>query len=142
MCYRAGMSYSKLVESGYMSRNNFNCAETMLNAANEHYGLGLDGKALRVACGFGGGLGRERACGALTGGLMALGCLFSTDRSHRDPDMNRIRDEFVAAFERHFGSTECVDIKKTHRDPELGCHPVVSQTAAILERVIEANGKG
>lgn len=136
-CYGWRIGYSKLFESGYMSRNDLNCAEAMLSAADEHYGLNLGQTALKVACGFGGGLGRERACGALTGGMMALGCLFARDRSHRDPLMRSLREEYVGAFEAHFGSTECADIKKRHRDPQQGCEPVVLQAAVILERIID-----
>ena len=131
------MKYSELISAGYMARNDFNCAETMLNGANEHYEIGLDETALQVANGFGGGFGTERACGALTGGLMALGCLFATDRSHRDPRMKEIRNSFVGAFAKYYGSTECEDIKKTHRDVESGCAPVVAGAAKLLEKVID-----
>ena len=61
------MTYSELVAADYMAKNDYNCAETMLQAANEVYGLGLDERALHAASPFGGGMGRERACGALTG---------------------------------------------------------------------------
>lgn len=132
------MGYSDLVADGYMARHDFNCAETMFNAANEHYAIGLDAHCLKAASGFGGGLGRELACGALTGGMMALGCLFARERSHRDPRMNEIRDRYVNAFAQHFGSTECCDIKRTHRHPELGCRPVVARAAKILEEIIES----
>lgn len=120
-----------------MANHNYNCAETMLNAANEVYGIGLNRTATSVAAGFGGGLGKERACGALTGGMMALGCLFARDRSHLDPRMTEIRDAYVSAFESHFGSTECSSIKQSHRDPSTGCHPVVSAAAVILEEIVD-----
>ena len=35
----------------------YNCAETILRAANDEYQLGLDEAALRLAAGFGGGMG-------------------------------------------------------------------------------------
>ena len=108
----------------------------MLRAANEALDLGLDETALKVACPFGGGMGVERACGALTGGLMVLGCRFATDKAHNDARMTRIRDEFVTAFRTHFGSTECDAIKETHRDPEIGCEPVVAAAAEMVDRIV------
>ena len=131
------MRYSELVGSGYMAGHDFNCAETMLNAANEAFKLGLDDNAVKAASPFGGGMGVELACGALIGGLMALGCRFATDRSHRDEQMTAIRDEFVAAFRDRFGSTECAQIKKTHRHPVNGCQPVVAATAALIDEIVE-----
>lgn len=51
----------------------YNCAQSVIWAfANE---LGLDQEhALKIACGFGAGMARKQeVCGALTGGIMALG---------------------------------------------------------------------
>ena len=113
----------------------------MLQAANEVYGLGLDERALHAASPFGGGMGRERACGALTGGLMAVGCLLARDRSHRDPRLVAARDEFVRRFEAHFGSLDCAPIKQTHRCPACGCAPVVSAAAALLEPILDGHDR-
>ena len=38
----------------YYKERDLNCAETMLYAANDVYGLELDKKALKMAAGFGG----------------------------------------------------------------------------------------
>jgi C_GCAxxG_C_C family probable redox protein len=129
------MHYTDIVASGYMAKNDFNCAETMLGAANEAFELGLDERALKVACPFGGGMGVERACGALTGALMALGVRFAVDRIHRDPRMTAIRDEFVTAFTERFGSTECAFIRERFEDPENGCLAIVTGAAEILDRI-------
>jgi hypothetical protein len=67
---------------------------------------------------------------------MALGCLFATDRSHRDPRIGEIRDEFMRRFRDTFGSLDCRDIKQTHRSEERGCKPVVELAATVLESVI------
>lgn len=130
------MTYSDLVASDYMGKHDLNCAETMLYSANEHFDLDLSENALKSAAPFGGGMGREKACGAATGALMALGCLFATDRSHRDPRIGEIRDEFLRRFEDAFGSLDCRDIKLTHRNEERGCKPVVELAATVLESVV------
>ena len=130
------MSYAELVAADYMLRNDYNCAETMLVAANEAYELGLDERALHAASPFGGGMGRERACGALTGALMAIGCMRARDWSHRDAHVGELRDEFMRRFEERFGSLDCCEIKKTHRSETRGCQEVVAIAAGILEDVL------
>lgn len=131
------MTYSDLVADDYMGRHDLNCAETMLYAANDFYRLGLSDTALKAAAPFGGGMGQEKACGALTGGLMALGALFATDRSHRDPRIGEIRDEFVRRFHAEFSALDCRDIKLTHRSETRGCKPVVERAARVLESLVE-----
>lgn len=129
-------SYTRLVASDYMLRNDLNCAETMLRGANEAFDLGLPETALRVAAGFGGGMGREGTCGALTGALMALGALRSAGKSHQDPGFGALRDELVRRFEERFGSLECSEIKRAHRTEARGCSAVVEATAEIMDEVL------
>ncbi len=130
------MRYSDLMADDYMLKNDYNCAEAMLRAANEAYDLGLSEEALRAASPFGGGMGREDACGALTGALMVLGVLRCSGKQHQDPRLGELRDELVRRFEERFGSIECRRIKATHRDAERGCSPVTEVTAEILETVV------
>jgi C_GCAxxG_C_C family probable redox protein len=131
------MTYAEFVADDYMGRHDLNCAETMLYSANEYYQLGLSDTALKAAAPFGGGMGREKACGAATGALMALGCLFARDRSHRDPQVREISEAFLTRFEQTFGSLDCAIIKQTHRSEERGCKPVVELAATLLEAVID-----
>jgi C_GCAxxG_C_C family probable redox protein len=88
----------------------YNCAQSVLYA----YGpdLGLDAEtALRVATGLGGGLGRRgEICGAVTGGILALGLKYGRggqqDRPVTEEAYQKTR-EFMAAFERVHGSCTC-----------------------------------
>lgn len=130
------MKYSDLVADDYMQKKDLNCAETMLRAANEAYDLGLGDEALRAASAFGGGMGHEGACGAMTGALMALGILRGTGKSHQDPRLGELRDEFVRRFENRFGSTECAAVKARYRDPVKNCQVVVAGAAETLEEVL------
>ena len=134
------MGYSDLVRDDYMARNDYNCSETMLVAANEAYQLRLDERALHVASPFGGGMGVERACGALTGSLMALGFMRSSDWAHRDARLGELRDEFVRRFTERFGSLDCSQIKKTHRTETRGCQAVVEIAAELLEQLLAESG--
>ncbi len=56
-----------------------NCAETVLLIANDYYGW--DSTAIpRIATAFGGGIAASQgACGAYTGGAMAIGMLMGRD---------------------------------------------------------------
>lgn len=114
----------------------YNCAETILYSCDDCYQLGLDAKARKVALPFGGGFYKERACGVLTGGLMALGLLFGEDRPTENNAMKEAARTWVEVFESHFGSTECAAIKLTHRHPQEKCAPVMKAGAQLLETLI------
>ena len=61
--------------------NKFNCAQSVLTAFAEELGLTED-ESLRVACAFGGGMGRQQlTCGAVTGAAMALGLKFGKGKN-------------------------------------------------------------
>jgi len=64
----------------------YNCAQSVLLTMFEHWN---DENELipRIATGFGGGIGRcGSVCGALTGGVMALGIEYGTNEPHRKSD--------------------------------------------------------
>lgn len=72
----------------------------------------MDGEtALKVATGLGGGLGRRgEVCGAVTGGILALGLKYGRggqqDRSVTEQAYQKTQ-ELMAAFERVHGSCTC-----------------------------------
>ena len=88
----------------------FNCAQSILYAFGAD--LGLDGEtALKVATGLGGGMGgRGETCGAVTGGILALGLKFGRG-GQQDRSVGRAAyqktQELMAAFERTHGSSIC-----------------------------------
>lgn len=58
----------KLLQDGFGSAMDLNCAEKILYGANWAYNMKLPGEALKLAAGFGGGMGVESSCGVITGG--------------------------------------------------------------------------
>lgn len=123
--------------------HHYNCAETLLNSCNDYYKLGLDPKAKKMAVPFGGGLYKEKTCGVLTGGLMAIGVLFAEDKPTDQATMKAVTREFVERFEQFFGSTDCAAIKESHRHPQGKCAPVMMAGAALLEEILkERSAKG
>jgi len=129
---------SELVESGYGDTHDLNCAETILWGANQVYRLGLNRKALRLAAGFGGGMGIEATCGALTGAVMVIGRLFTRDRGHESPRVKELCSRFLQAYRTEMGSIDCAPLKEKHRTETTKCRPVVLKAARLLEELIAA----
>jgi C_GCAxxG_C_C family probable redox protein len=90
-----------------------NCAQAVLCVFAEEMGLEEE-TALRIATGFGGGMGRTGGtCGAVTGAFMVLGLA----RGMRDPGENIKKDstytlvrEFAERFRGKRGSVECREL--------------------------------
>jgi C_GCAxxG_C_C family probable redox protein len=88
----------------------YNCAQAVLYAYGPDLGLDTE-NALKAATGFGGGMGaRGETCGAVTGGILALGLKYGRgslqDRSVTDVAYQKTRD-LMAAFEQAHGSCCC-----------------------------------
>lgn len=114
-----------------------NCAEILLMAANEKYGLGLDNRFLKAVRPFGGGIQSERTCGALLGAVAALGVMFSEDRPCSNAKLKAVTQEFVSMFEDEFGSLDCSYICEHHRSETEGCSPVKLRVAELFEGIVE-----
>lgn len=88
----------------------YNCSQSVLYPFCEELGIDLD-TALRMACGFGGGMGRrQEVCGALSGGVLAIGLKHGRgtqgDRTQTDETYVKVRELF-ARFEAQHGATTC-----------------------------------
>lgn len=117
-----------------------NCAETLVLAGNETYGLGLDDKAVKLMAGFGGGCGCGHICGALAGALGIISMLTIQERAHVTPDFGPIRAEFMAKYEAALGSTMCSDLKPKYRTEEAGCLKTCELTGEVLAAYLEEKG--
>lgn len=63
-----------VMRSVYYFRNGLYCSEAIIKAFNEYYHLGMTERELKVATGFGAGLGSSKcACGSVTAGVIVLG---------------------------------------------------------------------
>lgn len=118
-------------------RSGYNCAEAVLLAAAESYDLGLSSREVRLATGFGGGLGRGHICGALTGAVIALGAALGRESTQQDQaPFKEIREELISAFELELGSLHCADLKTGNRED---CEEYVRAAAASLAKVLDKN---
>ncbi len=101
-----------LFESGY------NCCQSVIGAFLEDFGLDFD-TTMKIAEGFGGGMGRMRlTCGAVSGMTMAAGMLLS--RGEKEGDTRAVVYEKVKAmadeFAKNNGSIICSDLLGLNED--------------------------
>ena len=90
----------------------YNCAQSVLLTMFEHWNLKSE-LIPKIATAFGGGIGRcGSICGALTGGIMAIGIRDGTNEpsvEKRTRAYERAR-EFYKQFERQHGSVLCREL--------------------------------
>ena len=126
----------KLISEGYGIKEDLSCSETILYGANKVYHLGLDEKALKLASAFGGGMGIESVCGAITGALMVLGRLFVADVAHKYPKIKELDKEYFERFKNEMGDIICKPLKNNYRTDDLKCKVVILKSAEILDEII------
>ncbi|CAM4010404.1 Putative redox-active protein (C_GCAxxG_C_C) [Vibrio aerogenes CECT 7868] len=132
------MKLQNLIEQGYQTRNDLNCAEAILKGANDAYDLGLNEQTIRLAAGFGGGMGVEKACGVVTGMAMVLSSMYAKERGHTSPEMKEKIKRAIEKFESQYQSTDCRCLKAKHRDEKTGCHGLILAGGKILDEIVEA----
>ncbi len=97
-------------------KQGYSCSQAVLSAYAETLGLDRN-TALRVAAGFGGGMGRlAETCGAVTGAIMVLGLRYGStladDKPAKEKTYQSVRD-FISRFKACHGSVTCREL--------LGC---------------------
>lgn len=100
-------------QAGAFFQQGYNCAQAVLLAFAETYGLSPE-QAAQTAAGFGGGMGRlGRTCGAVSGGLMVIGLAQGItapgDRAAKEA-VYALARQFQARFAGRFGSLDCKDL--------------------------------
>ncbi|MBN1428525.1 MAG: C_GCAxxG_C_C family protein [Anaerolineae bacterium] len=133
----------------------YNCAQSVLYAFCDD--LHLDKElALKIACGFGAGMGRnEEVCGAVTGGIMVLGLKYgrgeNDDRAVTEQTYRKIR-YLMEEFAKKNGSCICRQLlgscdlttdegKKQFQENDLMnrvCKPCVKSAVEIVGSIIES----
>ncbi len=96
-----------------MFQGGFICSQSVFAAFAEELGLSRE-KALMIASGFGGGMGRmSLTCGAVTGACMVLGLkegYSSGDSKESREKIYRLVREFADTFRTIHGSIECREL--------------------------------
>lgn len=97
----------------------------------------LDDRCVRMATGFGGGVGgtHEELCGAFSAGIMIIGALYGrVSASKDDTRAYGLAKEYRQRFAERWGCLNCGPIRdwaKSAAGPG-SCAPVVTESARIL----------
>ncbi len=119
----------------------FNCAESVARSFRDLLNLDVSDEALKMASGFGGGLGHAGCmCGALSGATMVLGMLQgrSSKEQNRGPVYSSAQ-EFHNIFSDQFGAT-CCRVLNIHdfgsQEQRHTCLKITGTTADLLMKYI------
>ena len=126
-----------LIKDGFGKEENYNCSEQILYGANKAYDLGLSKDALKLSAAFGGGMGIESVCGALTGAVMAISSKFVRTIAREDEGVKELTKELFTRYEKEMGSIQCDVLKDKYRNEDIGCRDVILAAAKILDDIME-----
>lgn len=139
-------------------RNSFNCSQAVFTVFGTEYGLSED-DSLKIACAFGGGMGRQQlTCGAVTGALMSIGLKCGKamgDDDSKKQETYRLTRDFFERFGKLNGSTNCRELllgldlndEAGHsKIKDLGlfethCEKYVRDAVSIVNEITSGNGQ-
>jgi C_GCAxxG_C_C family probable redox protein len=115
----------------YMAERKSNCAQSSFRVFAEDFGLD-EVIALRIAQGFGGGMGHTgNVCGAVTGAYMALGLANPASKDNPRQSVDKTY-ALVKEFDRQF----------TALHGTVNCSELLGYDLSKPEKVLEAREKG
>lgn len=102
-------------------KGNRGCAQSVLAALQDHFDM-MDDAVFRAASGLSGGVGltTHGTCGALSGGVMAIGMMFGRERRNfNDPEKTRmvayrLGKQLCDKFENEYRSVICGRIQESY----------------------------
>jgi C_GCAxxG_C_C family probable redox protein len=104
---------SKAEKAKEQFEKGFSCAPAVFSTYSKQLGLEKE-LALKIACGFGGGIGRMgRTCGAVTGAIMVIGLKHgqaNVDDAKSGQETRKLVKEFIDKFTALHGSIECKEL--------------------------------
>lgn len=133
-------------------KQGYNCSQSVAAAFAEEFGLDEE-TVLKLASGFGGGIGRMRSvCGAFSGSVMLVGMMHdSHDKTSSYEDVRKLAEQFKADN----GSLICAELLGLKK-PECSavpearteeyykkrpCVQIVESAAAAVEKILLADKK-
>jgi len=133
-------------------KSGLNCTQSVLTAYSDD--LNFDNHlALRMACGFGAGMGRlQETCGAVTGSFMVLGiynCKKHSANNDRKEKTYEMIQRFTDRFKANHGATDCKSLlncdlrtgegRQYAHDKqlyEIVCEKCISDSIRMIEELI------
>ncbi len=120
----------------YYTVKGYNCAETVFRAANDAWGLGLKDPVFKCMGGFGGGMGTRSVCGAVSGGIAAMGFLYVEETGHKSPLMMAKAKLLTELVQQRLGSEKCSYLNPTYKTEEEKCLPTIRLVCEIIDEVV------
>ena len=115
-----------------------NCAQSVLLPFAEDFGMS-EADVMRIAVHFGGGMKMGSVCGAVTGGLMALGLAGLDDAKIANAFCRRIR-------ENHDGMLDCRDLLRVNtqlgREKKPHCDEMVYEAVEAVWQILQSESGG
>lgn len=143
------LNHSKINDAVDYFNCHTNCAQAVFSTYCEE--LGMDKKTgLKVACGFGAGMGRQQeTCGAVSGAYMLIGLKYGKFLPGDEPAKEKTYEvvrEFARLFEERNKTTNCrellgidlLNVDKQVKDERIKevCPRMVGDAAEIVEKLI------
>lgn len=126
----------KDVYAKYYFEGNYNCAETIIRAANEYYELGLHDRDMLMVGAYGAGIQCGNTCGAVLSAAAVLSMKYVEAKAHESEDIKPVVMKLMRKFQAKYGSTLCKDIKPQSFKPEYRCRMTIEASCDILEETI------
>lgn len=135
-------------------RNKYNCSQSVFTVFGTDFNL-PENECLKVACAFGGGMGRQQhTCGAITGAMMALGLKYGkglNDSEDKKQLTYAKTKELFAEFIKLHGTTNCRELLNgldlnNHEDHEkiieqklfdINCEKYVKDSVLIIKKIMK-----
>ena len=119
------------------AERHYNCAQAVVIPFAENAGINAE-TAIKFAAGFGGGMRRGSVCGAVTGGLMALGLYGIDDPPTIGEYHRRLKDN-------HDDILDCGELLRVNAESGLPkkpyCDALVRECAALVEEILKEKQK-
>ena len=96
----------------------YNCAESIIRAGNEVYGLDLHDRDMIMTAAFGGGFQIGDVCGALCGAACVVSARYVETKAHDCAFLRTLTQKLVIAFQNKMGSRLCAQIKPVYHSKE------------------------
>jgi C_GCAxxG_C_C family probable redox protein len=119
----------------------YNCAEAVFLAIVEQFGSEAEPVSAKMASAFCGGIGKshKEACGALTGGVLALGYLFGRSEPYANFDKAwQLAAEYRTRFIEENHASDCESILKHLGEQEnlMMCKQLTGKAAGMLADLV------
>ena len=120
----------------FRKENDYNCAQAVLCAFEDLTGLDRE-TALAITDGFGGGMRCGQMCGAVSGGIMAMGivCKNVGENPVRSPKIRDMTKSLTKQFSEKEGYLACHDLLASTKERQ--CDKYILDTVEIIEKILE-----